>query len=166
MAGWWALNEKVRGEIERIAAESNCELLAIEGEGAGRHATLRLVLDKEGGVTIEDCERVSRDVAPLLDAEADIPGSYELEVSSPGLDRRLYSPEDAARFVGRRVRVRTTVAVEGARNFRGRLASVISDRLSVVDEESRRTYNFSFGDIRSARLEVEWPDPARGKRKS
>ncbi len=160
------LSEKIREEIRKIAGESGCELLAIENAGAGRYQTLRVVLDKEGGVTLEDCERVSRDVSPLLDAEAEIPHAYTLEVSSPGLDRKLYSVEDARRFVGRRIRVKTAVPVEGSRNFRGRLDAVEGDDgLRIVDEESRRTYNFRFREVQVARLEVDWPGPGERRKK-
>src|ERR1700692_4330073 len=112
------ISEKVREEIRKIAAESGCELLAIESAGTGRFRTLRIILDRtEGGVTVEDCERVSKDVSPLLDPEAAIRHAFTLEVSSPGLDRKLYSVDDARKFVGRRVRVRTATPVEGSRNF-------------------------------------------------
>ncbi|HET9793162.1 MAG TPA: ribosome maturation factor RimP [Thermoanaerobaculia bacterium] len=159
------LDEKTTREIGQIAAENGCRLLAIETAGAGRHLVLRLVLDKEEGVTLEDCEKVSRDVSPLLDAEAPIGHRYHLEVSSPGLDRKLYSPDDARRFVGRRVKVQSILPVEGSRNFRGILDSVEGDRLRIVDEDSRKTYNLSFGEVKVARLEPEWP-AATGKRSS
>jgi len=160
------LSEKVREEIRKIAAESGCDLVAIEAAGSGRFQTLRLVLDKEGGVNLEDCERVSKDVSPLLDAEAGIPHQYTLEVSSPGLDRKLYSIEDAKRFVGRKIRVKTAVPVEGSRNFRGRLDAVEGeDGLRIVDEESRRTYNLRFREVQVARLEVDWPDSGERRKK-
>jgi ribosome maturation factor RimP len=159
------LGEKLMTEIGQIAEENGCRLLAVETAGSGRHLVLRLILDKESGVTLEDCEKVSRDASPLLDAEAEIGHRYYLEVSSPGLDRKLYSPEDAARFVGRRLRVRTALPVEGSRNFRGTLESVDGDRLRIVDEDSRKTYNLSFGEVQVARLEPEWP-AATGKRSS
>ena len=159
------LNEKTTREIGQIAAENGCRLLAVEAAGAGRHLVLRLVLDKDEGVTLEDCERVSRDVSPLLDAEAPIGHRYHLEVSSPGLDRKLYSADDARRFVGRRVKVQSALPVDGARNFRGTLESVDGDRLRIVDEDSRKTYNLSFGEVKVARLAPEWP-AATGKRSS
>lgn len=159
------LEPKLKGEIEQIAAESGCRLLAVETAGAGRQLVLRLVLDRDGGVTLEDCERISRDVSPLLDAQDSIGHRYFLEVSSPGLDRKLYSIEDARRYVGSRVRVKSTVPIEGARNFRGTLAAIDGDRLRIVDEESRKTYNLSFGEVQVARLDPEWP-AATGKRSS
>jgi len=165
MRGTEILSEKTTREIGQIAAEGGCRLLAVETAGAGRHLVVRLVLDKEEGVTLEDCEKVSRDVSPLLDAEASIGHRYHLEVSSPGLDRKLYSSDDARRFLGRRVKVQSILPIEGSRNFRGILDSVEGDRLRIVDEDSRKTYNLSFGEVKVARLEPEWP-AATGKRSS
>jgi ribosome maturation factor RimP len=160
------LGEKVQEEMRQIAQESGCELLAVETAGAGRHLTLRLVLDKPEGVTLEDCERVSRDVSPLLDAEANINHQFHLEVSSPGLDRRLYSEEDARRFLGRRLRVRMKTPIDGSRNFRGRLEAVSEDgQLRVVDEEGGKTYNLSFRGAETARLEAEWPGVGEKRKK-
>jgi ribosome maturation factor RimP len=167
------LTEETTGEIRAIAAEKGCRLLAVESAGAGRFSVLRLVLERSTSepVTLEDCEAVSREVSALLDAAGEIPHRYTLEVSSAGLDRKLYSIEDAERFAGRRVRVKTEnpimpeligepgrAALTAARNFAGVLAEVAGDRLSVVDEESQRIYNFRFGDIRSARLDFRWPE--------
>ena len=165
------LRPETQDEIAAIAREKGCRLLAIEPSGAGRMSVLRLVLERADGspVSVEDCEAVSREVSTLLDASEEIPHSYALEVSSAGLERKLYSLDDARRFVGRRVRVKTETPVVpemsgapadavGSRNLRGRLDSVEADVLRVVDEENRKTYNVRFGDIRQARLEYEWPE--------
>lgn len=171
------LSAETTEEIRTIAAEKGCRLLAVESAGAGRFSVLRVVLERAGGdpVTIEECEAVSREVSTLLDSSEEIAHRYTLEVSSAGLDRKLYSVEDAARFAGRRVRVKTDAPVEPeplgepgraplspARNFAGVLERVEGDRLSVVDEENRRIYNVRFGDIRSARLDFRWPDRDKG----
>jgi ribosome maturation factor RimP len=166
------LSEQTTEEIRAIAAEKGCRLLAVESAGAGRFSVLRVVLEQSSGdpVTLGECEAVSREVSALLDASEDIAHRYTLEVSSAGLERRLYTIEDAARFVGRRVKVKTEVPVApeplgppgrdpltGARNITGVLKVVEGDRLSVVDEVNRRIYNVRFGDIRVARLDFEWP---------
>jgi ribosome maturation factor RimP len=134
------------------------------------------VLEKSNGepATLEDCESVSREVSALLDASDPIGHRYTLEVSSAGLERRLYSLDDAERFTGRRVRVKTEIPVmpeaigqpgraplTAARNFSGVLESVAGDCLRVVDEENRRIYNVRFGDIRAARLDFQWPGKSR-----
>jgi ribosome maturation factor RimP len=165
------LSEKTTDEIRTIAREKGCRLLGVESSGFGRGSVLRLVLEREDGssVSVEDCESVSRDVSALLDASDEITHGYSLEVSSAGLDRRLYSLDDARRFVGRRVRVKTDVPMlpeasngsgkpaAGSRNLRGTLERVDGDILRVVDGENRKIYNVRFGDIRLARLEFEWP---------
>jgi ribosome maturation factor RimP len=172
------LGEKTTLEIGAIAQEKGCRLLAIESAGAGRFSVLRVVLERPDGsaVTVDDCESVSRDVSAVLDASDEIGHKYTLEVSSAGLDRQLYSLEDAVRFVGRRVRVKTDALVTPeaavapgarvpllppARNFGGLLERVDGDVLTVVDEAERRIYNVRFGDIRLARLDFEWPERGR-----
>ena len=165
------LRPETTEEIAAIAREKGCRLLAIEPSGGGPASVIRIVLERAEGsaVSVEDCEAVSREVSTLLDAADEITHAYTLEVSSAGLDRKLYTIDDARRFVGRRVKVKTespVLPVEtdragiagGSRNLRGRLESVDRDVLRVVDEENRKTYNVRFGDIRLARLEYEWPE--------
>jgi ribosome maturation factor RimP len=171
------LSDSMREAIRAAATEKGCRLLALEGAGAGRFSVLRVVLERTGGepVTVEDCEGVSREVSALLDAADEIPHRYCLEVSSAGLDRKLYCLEDAVRFVGRRVRVKTDRPVtpepleagspdrrapSAARNFAGILQAVDGDLLTVVDGENRKIYNVRFGDIRVARLDLVWPGRA------
>ena len=164
------LRTETTEEIRAIAREKKCRLLAVESSGLGRASVLRLTMEREDGssVSVEDCEAVSREVSALLDASDEISHGYSLEVSSAGLDRKLYSLDDARRFVGRRVRVKTDVPTlpeasngsgnpVGSRNLRGTLERVEDDVLRLVDEENRKTYNVRFGDIRLARLEFEWP---------
>ena len=172
------MGDKTTREIGAIAEERGCRLLAIESAGAGRFTVLRVVLERQdgGAVTVEDCESVSRDVSAVLDASDEISHRYTLEVSTAGLDRKHYSLDDARRFVGRRVRIKTDEAVvpkalerpgakppaiSPARNFGGLLESVDGDVLTVVDEGERRIYNVRFGDIRLARLDFEWPERGR-----
>ena len=165
------LRDETTEEIRAIAREKGCALLAVESSGLGRSSILRLVLEREDGssASVEDCAAVSREASALLDASDEIAHGYSLEVSSAGLDRKLYSLDDARRFVGRRIRVKTDDpivpeasngsgnATSGSRNLRGTLERVDGDVLRVVDGENRKTYNVRFGDIRLARLEFEWP---------
>jgi ribosome maturation factor RimP len=166
------LSEMTTDAIRAAAARRGCRLLALEGAGAGRYSILRVVLERATGdpVTVEDCEGVSREVSALLDEVDEIPHHYTLEVSSAGLDRKLYSLDDVARFVGRHVRVTTEApvapeplndtsvrAATPSKNFAGMLRSVEGDRLTVVDEENRKIYNVRFGQIRVARLDFRWP---------
>jgi ribosome maturation factor RimP len=150
------LRAETTAEIAAIAREKGCRLLAIERSGVGRTSVLRLVLEREDGspVSVEDCEGVSREVSTFLDASDEISHSYALEVSSAGLERKLYNVDDARRFVGRRVRVKTESPVV-PESWDG---PDEADVLRVVDGENRKTYNVRFGDIRQARLEYEWPE--------
>ncbi len=121
-----ALNlEQVRNIAERVAASSGLELVEIEFLGSGKARMLRIFIDKTGGVTHQDCENVSKEVSTILDMEDVVPGdSYLLEVSSPGLDRKLTKPADYERFKGSLIKVTTYEPVEGNRNFRGRLEEI------------------------------------------
>lgn len=102
------LTEELLARLHRLVGSEGMELLAVEVGGTPRRPRLCLVLDRpEGGVTLGDCEIVSRQASLLLDEADPFPGSYTLEVSSPGLDRKLYGPRDWERFRGRAVRVRT-----------------------------------------------------------
>lgn len=179
------VSDETRQQVAAIAAGKGCRLLDVESTGAGRYSTLRVVLERANGdpVTVEDCEAVSREVSELLDRSDEIPHRFTLEVSSAGLERKIYSLEDAERFLGRRIRVRTEApvtperlqgesgstpkgagALSPARNFAGRLDSVEGDTLRVVDEAESRIYNVRFAEIRTARLDFEWPErrPAEG----
>src|SRR5215471_20308860 len=174
------LSETTMDAIRTAAWGKGCRLLAVESAGAGRFSVIRVVLERAGGepVTVDDCESVSREVSALLDATDEIPHRYTLEVSSAGLDRKLYSLEDAARFVGRRVRVTAEIpvlpetlndpassrATTPSRRFAGTLDSVDGDVLRVVDEENRKIYNVRFADIQAARLDFQWPVKGNSRR--
>ena len=116
--------DKVREIAERVAASSGLEVVEVELRGGGKARMLRIVIDKPSGVTHEDCANLSREVGTILDVEDAVPGgSYTLEVSSPGLDRKLTRPADYERFAGSRVKVTTLKPVNGNRHFEGRLES-------------------------------------------
>ncbi len=101
------ISEDLAGRLERLAASEGLELLAIEVGGTARRPVVRLILDRDpGGVTLADCESVSRQASALLDAYDPFPGAFTLEVSSPGVDRKLNNQNDFLRFAGRAVRVR------------------------------------------------------------
>ena len=116
--------DKVREIAERVAASGGLEVVEVELRGGGKARMLRIVIDKPSGVTHEDCANLSREVGTILDVEDVVPGSsYTLEVSSPGLDRKLTRPADYERFAGSRVKVTTLQPVNGNRHFEGRLES-------------------------------------------
>jgi ribosome maturation factor RimP len=116
--------DKVREVAERVAASGGLEVVEVELRGGGKARMLRIVIDKPAGVTHEDCANLSREVGTILDVEDAVPGgSYTLEVSSPGLDRKLTRPADYERFAGSRVKLTTLKPVNGNRHFEGRLES-------------------------------------------
>ena len=105
--------------LEPVVEGLGYELVELEWVGVGGNRTLRLFIDTSTGVTLEDCEAVSRSVEAVLDAEDPIREGYSLEVSSPGVDRPLRRDADFTRFAGERVKVRTFGPIEGQRNFTG-----------------------------------------------
>jgi ribosome maturation factor RimP len=123
------------------------ELEYSPGRGSG---FLRLYIDAEAGITLDDCERVSRAVSELLDAEDPIPGQYTLEVSSPGLERPLRTAAHFARFVGETVQVETVQAFEGRRRFKGALAAADAETIE-VDVDGKR-WTLPLSGIRKAHL--------------
>jgi ribosome maturation factor RimP len=124
--------EKVREIAERVAQSSGLELVDLDLLGAGKARMLRIYIDKPGGVTHEDCATYSREVGTIFDVEDAVPGStYVLEVSSPGLDRKLSKPEEFQRFVGSLVKLMTRDPVNGNRHFEGRLKAFHDGHLSL-----------------------------------
>jgi ribosome maturation factor RimP len=130
--------EHVREVVERVASSSGLEVVEVELLGVGKSRILRIFIDKPDGVTHQDCADLSREVGTILDVEDAIPGeSYVLEVSSPGLDRKLSKPADFERFVGSRVKLTTWNPVNGTRKFEGRLERFEGGRLT-LDIASKR----------------------------
>jgi ribosome maturation factor RimP len=131
--------DQVRQVVERVATSSGLEVVEVDLRGGGKARMLRIVIDKPSassdgliGVTHEDCATLSRQVSTILDVEDVIPGdSYVLEVSSPGLDRKLSKPAEFERFVGSRVKLTTRNPVNGNRRFEGRLQGFAAGRLTV-----------------------------------
>jgi ribosome maturation factor RimP len=129
----------IRDIAGRVAATHGVELVEVELRGGGKARTLRITIDKPEGVTHEDCATVSREVSTILDVEDAVPGaSYTLEVSSPGLDRKLLRAQDYARFIGSRIKVMTRDPVQGNRHFEGRLESFAADRLTLEVISARK----------------------------
>ena len=126
------------------------ELWELEYSPGRGNGFLRLYIDAAAGITLDDCERVSRAVSEVLDAEDPIPGQYTLEVSSPGLERPLRTAEHFARFVGETVSVETVQAIEGRRRFKGALTAAGADTVEVEVDGKRWTLPIS--GIRKAHL--------------
>ena len=157
-----------------VLADLGLECIGVEFSPSQGQSTLRVyldVLDRSEGreVTLDDCEAASRELSALLDVEDPIPGHYVLEVSSPGIDRPLFTAEQFARVVGQEVKVLLKAPIEGRRRLRGKLVAVEGARLSF--EAEGKTFEFDHDAVESARVVPDWaalgyvPQPKPGGRK-
>jgi ribosome maturation factor RimP len=146
--------ERVRETAARIAEENALELVHAESVGTIANLTIRIFIDKPEGVTLEDCSAVSRQLGEIFDAEDIVPSSYLLEVSSPGLERQLYSLKDFEKFVGHLAKVKTNVAINGQRNFRGRISGVEGEEI-VFEDKTKGTARFPYSAVAKANLEID-----------
>jgi ribosome maturation factor RimP len=155
--------DRVRTIADRVAASSGLEVLDVEFLGGGKARMVRVFLDKPAagndplaGVTHEDCANFSREFGTILDVEDVMPGSYTLEVSSPGLDRKLVKAADFLRFTGSRVKLTTREPVDNNRHFEGRLETFQDGRLtldlSVASHKSRK----KMGDQAGKKIEIDF----------
>ena len=145
---------EVLERLARQAAEmSGLDLYHAEWTG-GRSGILRVFIEGPAGVTIRDCENVSRDLSVLLDVEDPIPGRYTLEVSSPGLDRRLFTPAHYAANIGAEVEVKTKTARDGRKKFVGKLAE--ADDSGFLLEEAQAKARFPYSEVEAVRLIVKF----------
>ena len=123
-----------------------------EGSRGGR--VLRLYLDREGSPSVDDLSHVSRQLSELLDTHDVVPGAYTLEVSSPGINRPLRRPEHFARFVGKRIRVRTRDRIDGRRSFLGTLQEVLENQITLKQDGAQ--YQIPFSVIEKSNYEHDW----------
>ena len=155
--------DALTGLIEPTVTGLGYELWGIERQRLGQRQLLRIYIDAEAGIAVEDCERVSGQVGDLLEAEDAVRGDYVLEVSSPGMDRVLFQPSQWPRFVGEDVQLRLRVPVEGRRRLLGRLLSANDEEVRIATVDGERTVRHVA--IERARLAPTWPDPAAGKKR-
>ncbi|WP_440996934.1 ribosome maturation factor RimP [Arhodomonas sp. SL1] len=148
-----AATEQLIGILAPVVESMGYEFVGVEFQGSGRGAVLRIYIDAADGVGLEDCEAVSHQVSGVLDVEDPIPGEYNLEISSPGLDRPIFKVADYERFVGERVRLRVRGRHEGRRKFRGWLRGLRDDCV-VVDENGEEAL-VPLEVIERANLELE-----------
>ena len=129
------MSEEIHDLIQPVVAALGCELWGIERLSMGRHSTLKIYIDRSDGVDVDDCARVSQQVSSLLDVEDPFSGKYTLEVSSPGLDRRLFTLEQYEAFVGEDLNLKLKRPYEGKRKFRGQLRGVEGDEVVIGNGE-------------------------------
>lgn len=140
------LHELARPSVEAMG----CKLWGVEFLSQGRRSMLRIFIESEKGITVEDCERVSRQISSVLDVEDPIAGEYTLEVSSPGADRQLFSLPQYQQFIGEQVSVRLRVPFDGRRNFKGLLKAV--EDQDVVVEIDAEEYLLPIDSIEKANI--------------
>ena len=131
------------------------ELVGVEYQSSGKGGgLLRVYIDSADGISADDCQKVSYQVSGVLDVEDPIPGHYTLEISSPGLDRLLFRPEDFERFAGQQVKLRAVSPVDGRRNFKGRLVGMRDGQ--VVIEQDDGEVSLAYEQVDQARLVPEY----------
>ncbi len=146
--------DRVREMARKVAENESLEFVHAEIAGGGKNKIVRVFIDKEGGVTHDDCALVSSGLEKYLDAEAPLSGGYFLEVSSPGIERGLYSIEDFEKFAGNKARLKTYDPIDGQRNFRGTILSVRSGRI-VFDDVTSGQVELGFEQVKKANLEFD-----------
>lgn len=147
------IEETLNQLLEPVVVGMGCELVGIEYRGNPKNGLLRLYIDKPGGVDLDDCTRVSRQVSGVLDVEDPISGHYTLEVSSPGLDRPIFKTADYDRFAGEQIRLRLQAPLDGRRRIAGVLRGLRGDQ--VVVDENGTEINVPLSQIEKANLELE-----------
>ncbi|MDD7570009.1 MAG: ribosome maturation factor RimP [[Actinobacillus] rossii] len=144
------LEQNLKEMLAPAIEDLGCELWGIECQRAGRFMTVRLFIDKEGGVGVEDCADVSRQVSAILDVEDPIADKYNLEVSSPGLDRPLFTLAQYERFIGQDILVHLRIPVSDRRKWQGKLEKIDNDMLTFIIDGQEQV--FVFGNIQKANI--------------
>jgi ribosome maturation factor RimP len=148
------LIQEVSKTIEPILRSQGLELIDVEYNREAQGWVLRIYLDREGGITVEDCAEASRELGAILEVRDLIPNRYVLEVSSPGVTRPLKRPEDFNKYQNRSVKIKLFMPLEGRRNFKGKLLGLKEDKVSV--ESERRIYEIPIQNIAKANLELDF----------
>jgi len=149
------LDQQTVDQIAAIAVDEGLELLATEVVGHGPKAVLRLIVDGPGGVALDQCSAISRQTSALLDVDDPIAHAYTLEVSSPGLDRRLYTSDDYTRFTGQRVTIKMQPSYRDHRLVTGKLLG-IDDGIVQIEDDDRGSLALPFDQVFETRIEVDW----------
>ena len=154
------MKEPVASKIEeiaqRVAGSEGLEVVEVEVKGGGNQRFVRISIDKPEGVTHADCELVSHQVGTILDVEDVIKGGrYTLEVSSPGVERKLLKPQDYERFRGKKAKITLREPVDGRRNWDGTIAG-FEDGSVHIETQPGKTMQFPFDQVQKANLKFEW----------
>jgi ribosome maturation factor RimP len=156
MADRTAAIDKIRAIAERVAASEGMEIVEVQLLGGGAHRTLRIFIDKPAGVTHADCELISQQVGTILDVEDVVPGGrYTLEVSSPGVERKLSRASDFERFLGHKVKVVLRQPVENQRHWIGALRN-FAEGIITLEPSPGKSIRFPLELVEKANLKFEW----------
>jgi ribosome maturation factor RimP len=146
---------KIEEIAERVAASEGLEVVEVELKGTGGNRLLRIFIDKPEGVSHADCETISQQVGTILDVEDVVPGHYTLEVSSPGVERKLLKPNDYIRFQGKKAKIVLREPVEKQRHWEGTLAGFENEAISLA-VNADRVLRFPLNQVERANLKFEW----------
>ena len=147
------ITERVRAIAEKAVGD-DIELVHVEMSGTNRDSVVRIYIDKEGGVTVGDCTAVSQRVEEVLDAEDTIPARYVLEVSSPGIERELYSLKDFEKFAGQLAKVKLVDEIDGQKVFVGPITSIDGSKIT-IDDRTKGAVNFDHSAVKKANLKID-----------
>src|SRR5690242_1375233 len=151
-----AVASKIEEIAQRVVESEGMEVVEVEVKGGGAHRLVRISIDKPNGVTHADCELVSQQVGTILDVEDVVPGGrYTLEVSSPGVERRLLKPRDYERFEGKKAKITLRDPMEGQRHWEGTLAGLAGGAVA-LEVGPGKTIRFPFEQVLKAHLKFEW----------
>ena len=149
-----AISSKIEEIAQRVALSEGLEVVEVEVKGGGKSRFVRISIDKPEGVSHADCEKVSQQVGTILDVEDVVPGHYTLEVSSPGIERKLLKPQDYERFQGKKARVTLRAPVDNQRHWEGTLAGFAGGVISL--DAGGRQIRFPFDQVEKANLKFDW----------
>ena len=149
-----SIHQAVTELIEPVIKEDNIELVDVEYKKAGRTWTLRIFIDKRGGITVDDCQKLSREIEDLVEVHELISPPYTLEVSSPGLDRSLEKDRDFLRNKGKRIKIKTFSPINNKKQFSGTIKSFANKTLFLENREG--TLEIQIDQIAQAKLIIEF----------
>jgi ribosome maturation factor RimP len=151
-----AVASKIEEIAHRVVESEGLELVEVEVKGGGAHRLVRISIDKPEGVTHGDCENISQQVGTILDVEDVVPGGrYTLEVSSPGVERKLLKPQDYLRFHGKKAKITLRDPIDGRRNWEGELAG-FEDGVITLETQPGTAVRLPYAQVQKANLKFEW----------
>jgi ribosome maturation factor RimP len=148
------ISNRIEEIAQRVAGSEGIEVVEVEVKGGGQNRFVRISIDKPTGVSHADCELISHQVGTIMDVEDVVPGHYTLEVSSPGVERKLLKPADYERFHGKKAKVTLRLPVDNQRHWEGTLAGYTDGVISL--DSNGRQIRFPFEQVEKANLKFEW----------